>query len=191
MSFSTSIGINLINNVITKPYESSIDLSSDELSLEHDECFLMMVGRDGSWRINTVVKGFAQHLGGFASSYSGTGDILIIGKRKTDMLIAFERMRAIGGGMVLAEENHILHEIPLPLTGIMSDLEMGVLIKDEKKMKELLKERGYKFNDPAFTLLFFSATHLPFIRLTPIGLYDVKNGKVLVYPTKRENYQMQ
>ena len=191
LSFSTSIGINLINNVITKPYESSIDLSSDELSLEHDECFLMMVGRDGSWRINTVVKGFAQHLGGFASSYSGTGDILIIGKRKTDMLIAFERMHAIGGGMVLAEENHILHEIPLPLTGIMSDLEMGFLIKDEKKMKELLKERGYKFNDPAFTLLFFSATHLPFIRLTPIGLYDVKNGKVLVYPTKRENYQMQ
>ena len=129
MTFSTSIGIHLRNNVITKPYESNIDLSSDELSLEHDECFLMMVGRDGSWRINTVVKGFARHLGGFASSYSGTGDILIIGKRKTDMLIAFERMKAIGGGMVLVEDNQIQHEIPLPLTGIMSDLEMGFLIK--------------------------------------------------------------
>ncbi len=187
LSFSTSNGINLLNNVITKPYESSIDLSSDELSFEHDECFLMMVARDGSWRINTLVKGFAQHLGGFASSYSGTGDILIIGKRKIDMLIAFERMQAIGGGMVLAEENHILHEIPLPLTGIMSDLDIGFLIKDEKKMIELLKERGFKYNDPAFTLLFFSATHLPFIGLTPSGLYDVKNSKVLVFPTKREN----
>ena len=49
-------------------------------------------------------------------------------------------------------------------------------------IKSTLKERQ---------LLFFSATHLPFIRLTPSGLYDVKNGKVLVYPTKRENYQMQ
>ena len=58
----------------------------------------MMVGRDGSWRINTLLKGFAQHLGGFASSYSGTGDHLNIGKRKTDMLMAFERMQAIGGG---------------------------------------------------------------------------------------------
>ena len=191
LNFSTSTGIRLRNNVITIPYESSIDLSSDELSLEHDECFLMMVGRDGSWRINTLVKGFAQHLGGFASSYSGTGDILIIGKRKADMLIAFERMQAIGGGMVLAEENHIVHEIPLPLRGIMSDLDMGLLIKDEKKMIQLLKERGYKYKDPAFTLLFFSATHLPFIRLTPSGLYDVKNRKVLVLPTKRENYQIQ
>lgn len=186
LNFSTSNGINLLNNVITKPYESSIDVNSDELSLEHDECFLMMVARDGSWRINTLVKGFAQHLGGFASSYSGTGDILIIGKRKTDMLFAFERMKEIGGGMVLVEENHILHEIPLPLTGIMSNLDMSFLIKDEKKMIELLKERGYKYNDPAFTLLFFSATHLPFIRLTPSGLYDVKNRKVLVFPTKRD-----
>src|SRR5690606_27341713 len=92
LSFSNSTGIHLLNNVITKPYESSIDLTSDELSIEHDECFLMMVARDGSWRINTIVKGFSQHLGGFASSYSGTGDFLIIGKRKTDMLKAFERM---------------------------------------------------------------------------------------------------
>lgn len=184
-SFSTSNGIHLINNVITKPYESSIDLSKEELSFEHDECFLMMVGRDGSWRINTLVKGFAQQLGGFASSYSGTGDILIIGKRKTDMLTAFDRMRKIGGGMVLIEENHILHEISLPLTGIMSDLDMGFLIKKEKKMIELFKERGYQYNDIAFTLLYFSATHLPFIRLTPSGLYDVKNRKVLASPTKR------
>jgi adenine deaminase len=185
LSFSTSKGIELMNNVITKPYESRVDFYSDELSLEHDECFLMMVARNGSWRINTLVKGFAQYLGGFASSYSGTGDILLIGKRKTDMLTAFERMKAIGGGMVLVEENQILHEIPLPLTGIMSDRDMDFLIKEEKIMIKLLKERGYKYNDLAFTLLFFSATHLPFIRLTPSGLYDVKNREVLVFPTKR------
>lgn len=183
--FSTSKGIHLINNVITKPYESSIDLDSDELSLEHDESFLMMVDRNGSWRINTLLKGFAQFLGGFASSYSGTGDILIIGKRKKDMLLAFERMKAIGGGMVLAEENHILHEISLPLMGIMSNLDVSSLIKEEKRMIELLKERGYKYNDPAFSLLFFSATHLPYIRLTPSGLYDVKNKEVFISPIKR------
>lgn len=186
LNFSTSTGIYLFNNVITKPFESNINLSSDELSLEHDECFLMMVARDGSWRVNTLVKGFAQTLSGFASSYSGTGDFLIIGKRKADMLIAFERMQAIGGGIVLAEENRILHEIPLSLMGRMSNLKMDELIKAEQKMIELLKERCYQYDDPAFTLLFFSATHLPFIRLTPSGLYDVKDRKVLVSPTKRE-----
>ena len=51
---------------------------------------------------------------------------------------------------------------------------MSELIQKEKKMVNLLQERGYAYNDPAFTILFFSATHLPFIRVTPIGLYDVK-----------------
>lgn len=186
LKLENSDGINLVNNVITKPYKSEIDIESDVLSDEHDECFLMMISRDGSWRINTLLKGFAQQIGGFASSYSGTGDILILGKRKKDMLLAFERMKEIGGGIVLVEESKILHEIALPLKGSMSNLDMVDLMKDEKKMINLLKEKGYKYNDPAFTLLFLSATHLPFIRLTPSGLLDVKSRKVLIPTTKRE-----
>ncbi|TKI80141.1 adenosine deaminase, partial [Bacillus wiedmannii] len=38
MIFSHKMGIHLLNNVITKPYTSEIDLNCDELSLDHDEC---------------------------------------------------------------------------------------------------------------------------------------------------------
>ncbi|MGH1328254.1 adenine deaminase C-terminal domain-containing protein [Bacillus pretiosus] len=182
MIFSHKMGIHLLNNVITKPYTSEIDLNCDELSLDHDECFLMMIARDGTWRVNTVVKGFAKELGGLASSYSGTGDIILIGKNKEDMLTAFHRVKELGGGMVIAEKNEVLHEIALPLLGIMSNLKMSELIQEEKQMVKLLQERGYAYDDPAFTILFFSATHLPFIRVTPIGLYDVKNSKVMASP---------
>ncbi|HDX9652918.1 TPA: adenine deaminase [Bacillus wiedmannii] len=182
MIFSQKVGIQLLNNVITKPYTTEIDLNRDELSLDHDECFLMMIARDGTWRVNTVVKGFAKELGGLASSYSGTGDIILIGKNKEDMLTAFHRVKEIGGGMVIAEKNEVLHEIALPLLGIMSNLKMNKLIQEEKQMVKLLQERGYAYDDPAFTILFFSATHLPFIRVTPIGLYDVKNSKVMASP---------
>ncbi|QWG64157.1 adenine deaminase C-terminal domain-containing protein [Bacillus mycoides] len=187
MIFSETTGIKLLNDVISKPYVTEIDLNGEELSLDHDECFLMMIARDGTWRVNTVVKGFANGLGGLASSYSGTGDIILIGKRKEDMLTAFHRVKELGGGMVIAERNEVLHEIALPLLGIMSNLKMSELIQKEKKMVELLQERGYTYNDPAFTILFFSATHLPFIRVTPIGLYDVKSSKVLASPMKLIN----
>ncbi|PFV72135.1 adenosine deaminase [Bacillus sp. AFS059628] len=182
MIFSHKMGIQLLNNVITKPYTTEIDLNRVELSQNHDECFLMMIARDGTWRVNTVVKGFANKLGGLASSYSGTGDIILIGKNKEDMLTAFHRVKELGGGIVLAEKNEILHEIALPLLGIMSNLKMNKLIQEEKQMVKLLQERGYAYDDPAFTILFFSATHLPFMRLTPIGLYDVKNSKVTASP---------
>ena len=144
-----------MNNVITKPYVSEIDLGLNELSIVHDECFLMMIARDGSWRVNTVVKGFANELGGLASSYSGTGDIILIGKSKEDMLTAFHRVKELGGGIVIAEKNEVLHEIALPLLGIMSDVKMSELIQEEKKMVNLLQARGYAYNDPAFTILFF------------------------------------
>ncbi|WP_439022318.1 adenine deaminase C-terminal domain-containing protein [Bacillus thuringiensis] len=182
MIFPNKTGIHLLNNVITKPYVSEIDLNHNELSIDHDECFLMMIARDGTWRVNTVVKGFAKELGGLASSYSGTGDIILIGKRKEDMLTAFRRVKELGGGTVIAENNEVLHEIALPLLGIMSNIKMSELIQEEKQMVKLLQERGYAYDDPAFTILFFSATHLPFIRVTPIGLYDVKSSKVLASP---------
>ncbi|MGW6191139.1 adenine deaminase C-terminal domain-containing protein [Bacillus cereus] len=182
MIFTDTKGIKLLNDVITKPYVSEIELNCDELSPDHDECFLMMIARDGTWRVNTVVKGFVKELGGLASSYSGTGDIILIGKSKEDMLTAFHRVKELGGGIVIAEKTEVLHEIALPLLGIMSNLEMSALIHKEKMMVKLLQERGYAYNDPAFTILFFSATHLPFIRVTPIGLYDVKSSKVIASP---------
>ncbi|MEC2715680.1 adenine deaminase C-terminal domain-containing protein [Bacillus cereus] len=182
MIFSNKTGIHLLNNVITKPYTSEINIDCDELSTDHDECFFMMIARDGSWQVNIAVKGFAKELGGLASSYSGTGDIILIGKRKEDMLTAFRRVKELGGGMVIAENNEVLHEIALPLLGIMSNLKMRELIQEEKQMVKLLQERGYAHDDPAFTILFFSATHLPFIRVTPIGLYDVKSSKVVAPP---------
>ncbi|EOO67944.1 TPA: amidohydrolase family protein [Bacillus cereus] len=182
MIFSNKTGIHLLNNVITKPYTSEINIDCDELSTDHDECFLMMIARDGTWRVNTVVKGFAKELSGLASSYSGTGDMILIGKSKEDMLTAFRRVKELGGGMVVAENNEVLHEIALPLLGIMSNLKMSELIQEEKQMVKLLQERGYAYDDPAFTILFFSATHLPFIRVTPIGLYDVKSSKVVAPP---------
>ncbi|HEB4952310.1 TPA: amidohydrolase family protein [Bacillus cereus] len=182
MIFSNKKGIHLLNNVITKPYTSEINIDCDELSTDHDECFLMMIARDGSWQVNIAVKGFAKELGGLASSYSGTGDIILIGKRKEDMLTAFRRVKELGGGMVIVENNEVLHEIALPLLGIMSNLKMRELIQEEKQMVKLLQERGYAYDDPAFTILFFSATHLPFIRVTPIGLYDVKSSKVVAPP---------
>ncbi|PLT28615.1 adenine deaminase C-terminal domain-containing protein [Peribacillus deserti] len=179
LQFSMPFGIEMLNDVITKPFSISTDLSFDTLSTNHDESFLMMIDRNGKWRINTVIKGFANSLGGFASSYSNTGDIVLIGKNKEDMLQAFYRMKELGGGIVVAEKGEIVYEMPLLLNGLMSEKPLEELIREENELKRILKERGYKFNDPIYTLLFFSSTHLPYIRITPKGMYDVMNKNVL------------
>lgn len=179
LQFSMPFGIKMENSVITKPYSIAIDASYDELSKDHDECFFTLLDRNGKWRINTLLKGFATNLSALASSFSNTGDIILIGKNKRDMLAAFERMKELGGGIVMVEEEKVVCEIPLKLNGIMSNLPIKELINEEKKLLVELKERGFIFSDPVYSLLFFSATHLPYIRITQRGMYDVMNKTVL------------
>lgn len=182
MQFSMPFGIKMENSVITKPYSISIDVSDDELSSNHDECFFMLIDRNGQWRINTILKGFATQLQGLASSFSNTGDIILIGKSKRDMIAAFNRMKELGGGIVACENGEPVQEIPLRLQGIMSSHPVAELMVEEKLLLEYLKEKGYRFADPIYSLLFFSSTHLPYIRITQQGIYDVMK-KTVLFPT--------
>ncbi len=182
LQFSMPVGIVMENAVITKPYSLSIDVSGENLNNSKDECFFMFVDRNGKWRINTIVKGFAENLSGLASSFTHTGDIILIGKNKRDMIKAFERMKEIGGGIVIAENGEIAKEISLPLRGLMSRKPVEELITEQKDFVAYMQKKGYRYADPFQTLLFFSATHLPYIRITPVGMYEVKK-KMVLFPT--------
>ena len=181
LQFSMPFGIEIENTVITKPYSISIDVSFDEIKSQ-DESFFVFIDRHGKWRMNTILKGFAQSLSGMASTLSRTGDIILIGKNKYDMMLAFNRIKENGGGIVIADNGKIVKELLLPLKGLMSDQPIEVLIEAHKEFRSYMKEKGYQFNDPFQTLLFLSATHLPHIRITQRGLYDVKK-KVVLFPT--------
>lgn len=178
--FSIPVGIKMINDVITKPYAVEIDITTDELSEESPDAFLMMIDREGKWCVNTVIQGFTDRLGAICSSFTTTDDVLVIGKKKTDMKRAMERMKEIGGGIVIVHEGEILMELPLHLHGQMYHGTMEELIEWEKSCIQLLKEAGYQFEDPVFNLLFLSSTHLPYIRISPMGIIDVLKREVIV-----------
>ena len=139
----------------------------------------MLLDKEGKWRLNTVLKGFANDFGGLVSSYSISGDYLILGKCKRDMLTAFERMKELGGGIVLVDRGEIIAEIPLPLCGMTSKEPVEQLIVQEEVLRAELLARGYKFEDPIYTLLFLASTHLPYVRATPLGIYEVMKKQIL------------
>lgn len=172
LQFSLPLGIKLENDVITKPYAIKEDISVDMLPAELDVAFLLLIDREGKWRVNTTLKGFTKKLGGLASSYSTSGDIVLIGKNKADMLLAWQRMKELGGGIVLAHQGDIIFELPLKISGIMFEGAMGDLISKEKELKEILMAYGYSFTEPIYSIFFLTSTHLPSIRLTQQGTYD-------------------
>ncbi|WP_240613619.1 adenine deaminase C-terminal domain-containing protein [Pueribacillus theae] len=179
LMFSLPVGIELINSVVTKPYNINIDVAVSELSTSHDESFLAMIDRNGKWRVTTLLKGFANKVLGFASSFTHSGDIVLIGKNRKDMIEAFRQVKKMGGGISLVENGEVICNISLPIRGTMSREPMEELIEIQKDLEEKLKKRGYRHDDPIYSLLFFSSTHLPFIRVTQQGIFDVKNKTVL------------
>jgi adenine deaminase len=42
-----------------------------------------------------------------------------------------------------------------------------------------MKKNGHRFDDPIYTLLFLTATHLPFVRLTKQGLFLIKEQQIV------------
>ena len=183
--FDHTIGIEMVNDVITKPYTIELDTTVDRLADDHNESFLMLIDRNGKWRVNTLIKGFSTSVQGFASSYSNTGDIILIGKDKKEMLHAFNEMKRIGGGMVLTENGDISVTLPLQIAGGLSAEPLEKLIAQELELKKALADRGHIHGDAVYTFLFLQSTHLPYIRITQLGLYDVMKNEVLVPATER------
>lgn len=177
--FSMPFGIEMVNDVITKPYSVSIDTQYGQLPKDHEESFLMLLDKCGKWRVNTLIKGFASGVSGFASSYSNTGDIILIGKNREDMNAAFEEVKRMKGGIVLVEDGTIICSLPLPIGGTLSDLPMEQLIPKELELKQALRDRGYQHGDAVYSLLFLQATHLPYVRITQKGIYNVMNKQIL------------
>lgn len=178
--FSMPFGIELVNNVITKPYSVNLHLNKGSVVQNEDECYLMLLDKYGHWRVNTFIKGFVGNVEGFASSYSTTGDIILIGKDIQAMKQAFERLKQLNGGIVLIEQGEVVHEIPLTVAGCMYDGTMEQLIEVERTLIHVLEQRGFSKGDPVYSLLFLQSTHLPYIRITPKGLYDVMKKKILM-----------
>ena len=100
--------------------------------------FLLLIDRNGKWKVTTLIKGFATSVMGFASSYSNTGDIILIGKNKKSMQQAFQEMKKMNGGIVIVEDEQVICSIELPIGGVLSDKPMEELIEEELVLKREL-----------------------------------------------------
>ncbi|WP_010097437.1 adenine deaminase C-terminal domain-containing protein [Ornithinibacillus scapharcae] len=185
LQFSIPIGLEMVNDVIIKPYPIQTDITVEQLPENRNDAFLLLLDKDGEWRVNTTLCGFTKNLGGLVSSFSQTGDLIFIGKNKQDMLLAWKRLKELGGGIVLVHDGEIVAELPLLLGGKLFAGKMDDLIEMEKQLRDKLLEFGYSYNDPIYSILFLSSTHLPYIRITQEGIMDIKKREVLFPATMR------
>jgi adenine deaminase len=100
------------------------------------------------------------------------------------MARAARRVRELDGGIVVVKGAEVVYELALPITGMMSGLTFAEVVESNRRLSRVVDEAGYEHHDILYTLLFLTCDFLPALRLTPLGLLDVKSSKALA-PVER------
>ena len=126
------------------------------------------------------VRGVGADIGGIALTVAHeTHGLLIVGFDDDDMALAGNTLLAMGGGIVLADKGKVLHAMSLPIGAIMSALPIGALAHELTRVKEIIRSKGSKLDDPFLTMSYLTLTSIIELRLTVSGVYDVKKGGIL------------
>ncbi|MDH7478891.1 MAG: adenine deaminase C-terminal domain-containing protein [Syntrophomonadaceae bacterium] len=176
----------LVDPVITRRQEVAVGggllrRSGGRILIEKDSglCYAALMTRDQHLVAHGILQGFATNLGGIASSYTGSFDLLVIGQEPSAMLKALCRVKELGGGIVVVQEEQVIAEIALPLGGSMSPQGLSAVIHGTAQIETALFRAGYPHHDLIYSLLFLTSTHLPELRLTRDGVFSVKERQVL------------
>lgn len=166
--------IEFVSDVITSLEES-------DLGGELPEGYLRVVHltRDGRWVTRALVSNFAGDLDGFATTATSSSHLLVVGRNPEAMALAASRVRALGGGIALVSDGSVVWEAALPLAGLMAYGSFKQALSVARELKGHLRQAGYPFSDPMYSLLFFTADFLPGPRLTWSGVLDAGTGKLI------------
>ena len=82
--------------------------------------------------------------------------------------------------LVLVDGDDVAYELPLPIGGLMSKATLAEVADLEDGMRAALVARGYAHHEAVFSLFFLAADFLPSVRLSPLGVWDVRRSRVLL-----------
>ena len=144
--------------------------------IDQDVALVSVVERYGknSNRPTAFVAGFGLRRGALASSTApDDNNIVVIGASADDMAVAVNHLATEGGGQVVVEDGEIVEFLPLPIGGIVSDLDPAAMAAEEEKLERAAKALGCGVDWPFMYLFFLPITAIPDYAITDVGPVDV------------------
>jgi adenine deaminase len=149
---------------------------------DEDAAKVFVIERHG--KRGGVGKGFIAGLGlrkGAISSTVGhdAHNIIVAGHDVEDVYLAFRRLFEIKGGIVIVQDGEVTCDLPLPIAGLMSDEKYERVLRRLEELEREARKLGVSIKSPFVQLSFISLTSIPEIRLTDLGLFDVKANRFI------------
>ncbi|MCS7281622.1 MAG: adenine deaminase [Desulfobacterota bacterium] len=119
------------------------------------------------------VKGFGLKEGAMATSVShDSHHIVAVGCEDRDIVEAVNMVVESKGGMAFYSKR-LAEFIPLPIGGLMSDLDSFDVASRYENLNRVLVDCGVSLSHPYMTLSFVALPVIPELRITTRGLFDV------------------
>ena len=160
----------LTEMIIGRPKNVNDNLVSD---VDNDILKVAVINRYEKKKIALgFIKNFGMKKGAIASSVAhDSHNIVVIGCSDEEMANAANMIINTKGGLVAwSSDNNIC--IPLPVAGLMTNIDGHKIAADYKALVSLSKEFGSTLNDPFMTMGFMSLLVIPKLKLSDKGLFD-------------------
>lgn len=126
------------------------------------------------------VRGFGLKKGAIGSTVAhDSHNLVVVGTNDQDMLKVIETLKAMGGGLIVVEDEKVLASLSLPIAGLMSDGSVREVHQSLEKLIRATKSLGCKLSDPFMTLSFLALPVIPELKITDKGLVDVNLFKIV------------
>lgn len=120
------------------------------------------------------IRNFGLKRGALASSVAhDSHNIVVIGCSDDEMAVAVNEIVRSRGGIVAVDGDRTL-ELPLPVAGLMSIGDGYEVARRYKEINAFTKNLGTKMHAPFMTMAFMSLVVIPELKISDLGLFDVK-----------------
>ena len=102
-------------------------------------------------------------------------NLVVMGSNAEDMSVAANCLIREGGGQVVVQDGRIIEFLPLPIGGIVSDLEPEEMAAAEKRIDDAARKIGSALPDPMMYMCFLPITAVPDYAITDVGPVDYLN----------------
>lgn len=173
-----AIGI-IPKQLLTKEVEMVVDMErGNGVDLSRDLIKIAVVERHKNTGHRGIgyITGFGLKEGAIASSVAhDSHNLVVIGTNDADMALAVNRLRELGGGGIAVKDGAILAEMPLPIAGLMSEDEKGI-VSQNQALRECIHMLGVPEEiAPLMTMSFMGLTVIPDLKMSTLGLIDVNS----------------
>ncbi|RNA67051.1 adenine deaminase [Alteribacter keqinensis] len=178
------------NSLVTRHAVEHVNVKEDGTfapDTAADQLILAVVERHGKTRnIGLgIVKGLGLKNGAIATTIAhDSHNIIAVGTSGRDILQAVRKIEKDQGGLTVVSSGRAV-SCPLPCGGLMGLVPVKAVAKKLDELHEALHKTGCEniFN-PFLTLSFLALPVIPSLKLTDMGLFDVKEMKHVSVPVK-------